>query len=400
MKVFETLTPIFMVAGLILISTPGFAITVNTEASEPSIKGEPITVNLKLASQGVEQGPSFPLDPAEGSVGESLELGDLDETEQRRAQLQVQLPWGSYFRDVTPQEIKNGTVDLVVYPSDPDAEVTVGEHGVLVQPFPRRVMIREFVVLKNNGDGLSGGENNPIEFDLPSEVERIIPGRSMADREDLVREETNFRYRKLVPPGETVLGFFYMINVSDDTYRLDRTVRLPTERILYRIPEYDSLNVQAQGLERASVGKQSKKSSPSSQFMASNLDVGDEVSLTFEGLNQISPKSGMDSSRAKESQKKNDDPLDRPSTFSSVSWPLMIGIGFSLFIFVVSYGYVQYRLAGSTESGISEEFLLDEIARLDQEYDDGAIPEAYYKRTRRRLKSRVEELDSDESNTA
>jgi hypothetical protein len=298
---------------------------------------------------------------------------------------------------MSPTDLKSGNTEITVYPEDNDADVTVSRHGALVQPFPGRLMVREVLVVNNPGDGLVGGEANPFQLDLPENLERIIPGPSMAGPEDLQSSGESYRYMKMFPPGETVLGFFYMISPSGNNYSLERTIRHPTSRLVYSVPQTDALTLEATGLSRRRVDRR-RGEGKSLLFSGQNLSVGDTVSLQFSGLSDLSASGMMgQGGSSTPGSDTTDDPFDRPSTFSQIAWPLWLSIGFSLLIFIGSYTYVQYRLSDLPEDSLDTDFLVKELAQLDQEFEDGAIDEPYYKRTRRRWKDYLKELENDES---
>lgn len=375
------------------------ALEVRTIPADETVEGEPVTLKLKVSSRGVEEGPSFPGGPVEGTVGETLELEDPEGSSPGRVQLLVDVPWGSYFRDVSSEELEEGSLELTVHPADPSANVSVRRHGVLAQPFPGRLMFREFIVLHNDGDGLAGGENQPIRMNLPEDLSRVIPGPGMAGSEDLRTVDGNREYRRMIPPGESTLGFFYMISSSEDRYDVTRRITLPTDQLVFSVPKYDQLTVETEGLNRRT-GSEKGPMAESWLYSAQDLEPGDSVKLSFEGLSDIAPMKGKKGSKKGSGETTVEEPDDRrPSTFRTVSWPLVFGIGLSLLIFVASYGYVQYRLRDREVAGVNGEFLVQEIARLDQEYEDGAVDEPFYKRTRRRWKQKLEEIEDDESSS-
>lgn len=398
-RIFTTL----VLAGIFLtcLISSVEALTVQTEAANSDLEGEPVTLRLKVSSGGVGDEPSFPLGPAQGTVGETIDLGTLDSQPDRQTQLLVEVPWGSYFRDVSLDELSEGSVRVTVYSDDPSAEVTVDRHGMLVQPFPGRVMIREFLVLRNDGDGLAGGDQS-LTFDLPDDLSRIIPGPGMSGSEDLQQEGNEYRYQKKIAPGETIVGFFYMLESPGDRYELTRRMTIPTERIVFSVPKYDALTVEPSGLQKMGGGPDTKSGRDADIYGARDLRTGDTIGLTFTGLDDVSPMQGKKAkgkSGGRTGRDQAEENNTRPSSFRNVSWPLMLGIGFSLLIFIGSYAYVQYRLQERSEESVESEFLVQELARLDQEFEDGAVDEPFYKRTRRRWKKKLQESESDESSS-
>ncbi|MFB6226744.1 MAG: hypothetical protein ABEH89_00270 [bacterium] len=377
------------------------ALTLKTTPSQPSLRGKNLTAELRVAPSGVQQEAKYPLQPASGVVGENFEMGKLDSKPQRRVELRVELPWGQYYRKVSSEELSRGTIDLTIYPHGDNSELTIKRHGILVQPFPKRMMSREYVVLKNSSQAMAGGPENPITFELPDGIQRIIPGPGMGKADEMKSKGGTYKYTNLIPPGETMIGFFYMIRPGSGSFTLNRSISLPTGAFAVRVPSYDNLNITTDDLKKAPA-KSGRGEQPSGHapeiYRTRNLQPGDSIKISFEGLDEITPPGQMrggssenpGSSGVKESS-------SRPSSFSNVSWPLVLGIAFSVMIFVGSYGYVQYKLAQAPASGVSEDFVIREIANLDQEYDDGAIDEAFYKRTRRRWKQKAEEISGDES---
>lgn len=403
MKPAKTSLTVLLIAGLLLgVVLPRVAhgLTLTTTAAEPSVQGEPIEARLRVAAAGVQQDPKYPLDTVSGSVGETFEMGTLKSSPKQRVELEVTLPWGRYYRTVSKQELSGGTIPLTVYPDGENVDLEVSRHGILVQPFPKRLMVREYVVFRNNSQSMAGGKDNPIEFKLPEGMQRVIPGPGMGKASELTKEGDVYRYHNLVPPGESMVGFFYMIKPGSNTYTLERTVTVPTGKLAVRIPSYEKLTVTTEQLQKVQRPDKSGKA-PSGHapqiYRADNLESGETIRITFEGLNEISVPGGMGKSGSKSGPPAGDDGgMSRPSSFSNVSWPLILGIGFSVLIFVGSYGYVQYKLSQGPVAGVGADFLIREIANLDQEFEDGAIDEAYYKRTRRRWKQKAEELDDDE----
>jgi hypothetical protein len=261
-------------------------------------------------------------------------------------------------------------------------------------------MVREFLVLRNDADGLAGGEQ-PLTFNLPDDLSRIIPGPGMSGSEDLQKEGNRYRYQKKIAPGETIVGFFYMLQSPGNQYELTRRMTLPTERILFSVPKYEALTVEPSGLQKMEGGPDVKSGRDADIYGTRDLRSGDTIGLTFSGLDDVSPMQGK-KGKGKVKGQTSDGSTEnttRPSSFRNVSWPLMMGIGFSLLIFVGSYVYVQYRLGEQLVDSVESDFLVQELARLDQEFEDGAVDEPFYKRTRRRWKKKLQETESDESSS-
>lgn len=397
--VFTLALSILLILGVVLPSTV-HALTLETEPANPSVEGKSLEARLRVSSSGMKQDPSYPLETVVGEVGQTFDMGTLESIPEKRVSLEVKLPWGKYYRGVSRDELSQGTITLTVYPTGDNSELEISRHGILLQPFPKRLMVREYIVFRNNGKTMAGGPDNPVTFDLPEGMDRLIPGPGLGSSDEMSADGGKYRYQNLVPPGESMVGFFYMIRPESNRFTFRRSPSLPTQRFAVRVPSFEKLNITTDGLQKSKRSGNSRAGPgghTATIYSTENLMPDESIRLTFEGLNEISAPGSMQGGQGESPSDRGGGMTDRPSSFSNVSWPLILGIGFSVAIFVASYGYVQYKLSQGSPAGVGEDFLVREIATLDQEYDDGAIDEAFYKRTRRRWKQKAEELSDNES---
>lgn len=406
----QTLVVSLVALFVFLVTTPVFAqndqsieVRVNSNTTDQSLNGTDVSYKFRIVSSGVRGKTRTPFGTVESTVGETVRLGSLASIPSKRTELLVSLPWGEYYRPVKRSEIKSGSIRVDVYPMGDNSDLTIAQHGILIQPLPGRIMVREVLTFNNESERMAGGVDNPLKLDLPDEVESVIPGPGMGSRNDLLQKGDRRHYRLLIPPGRSQLGYFYMIRTDADQFSMDRTVTRKTSQLVASIQSFESIDVSVEGLKKGNPPpRKSKKSGPKPvRFTGGDLSQGEKFSIRIDGLKDMKMSDAKKSkSRPDRTGSKSTSPETdrRPSSISTLNWPLILSIGFSFLIFVSAYGFVQYKLSGESDNGsLSRSFLLEEIARLDQEFDDGAIDEPYYKRTRRRWKKRAQETDeSDE----
>lgn len=393
-----------MILGLILLVQvePVGALTVNTSTEVAELRGTEVELTLTLVATGVGQESETPLGTSTVAVGNSVDLGTISDTPTRPTQLLVELPDGTFYRTVRPGELRNGIVELQIHEKGPSDSLRVQEHSVLVQPFPNRMMIREVVVFRNPTDHRVGGEDSPVEIDLPEGATRFNPGPGFGTDADYRLEDGKLTYNVQLAPGRSIIGFFYLVMPEGNQYTMVRRPSWPTDRFIVNTMTGDSVSVSTEGFRSVTNPRGRAPSGRADQYVAESVSVGQQLSLTWNGLNNMSPPGSMGDGATPpmaegptgEQATSDNQTEQRPSSLSSVSWPVFIGIGISLLVFAGSYGYVQFHLK-ELDPGLGEEFLIEEIARLDQEFEDGAIDEAYYNRTRRRWKSKAHEMRDD-----
>lgn len=389
-------------AGLIALASTAQAapLRVHVDPTGEDLRGETVSIQLKIMARGVGASPKTPLGRVSGRVGETVPLGELDSTPEPPVELRVGLPWGSFYHPVPSEALEAGTVRVPVYPPGNNRNLSVDHHEVRVQPFPGRLMFREYVVFRNASRRMAGGREDPVTLDLPEGLEGMNTGPGLGSEADLVRRNGRYEYRLMLPPGRSILGFYYMLRTDEDPFSLTRRLTLPTRKLVYVMPSPPGLEVDVEGLSRSDTGGRAGRGGL--RLTGEGLPADHRVRLRWSGLSDLDPSRMRGPSRSTpdgEDRAAGDRERDggvAPSSLGSVSWPVLLGIGISLVVFAGSYGYVQYRLGNLSPEGDSG-FLINEIARLDQEYEDGAIPEAYYRRTRRRWKKQAREALDDES---
>ncbi len=396
--------PLALVALLVVTAGTGArgkTLRVHVDPDVPDLRGETVSIRLKIMARGVGASPETPLGRVNGRVGETIPLGDLSSTPERPVELRVGLPWGSFYHPVPSEALESGTLRVPVYPPGDSENLSVLHHEVMVQPFPGRLMFREYIVFRNASRRMAGGSADPVTLDLPEGIEGVNTGPGLGSPADLVRRDGRHEYRLMLPPGRSIIGFYYMLRSDENAPSVTRRLTLPTRQLVYSIPSPPGLEVRAEGLSRSDTSGRSG-GRRTVRLTGEDLESGHRVQLSFKGLSEVDPSAMRGPSRGdrgeqtRPAQERDRDEGVAPSSLGAVSWPVLLGIGISLVVFAGSYGYVQYRL-GNLSTGGRSDFLVDEIARLDQEYEDGAIPEAYYRRTRRRWKKRAREVLDDES---
>lgn len=381
-----------------LTGTTGHAapLRVHVDPVDEDLRGETVSIQLKIMARGVGASPETPLGRVSGRVGETVPLGELDSTPERPVELRVALPWGSFYHPVPSEALDAGTVRVPVHPPGDNRNLSVIQHQVMVQPFPGRLMFREYIVFRNGSRRMAGGSENPVTLDLPHDLKGVNTGPGLGSEADLVRRDGLYAYRLMLPPGRSILGFYYMLRADRDPFSLTRRLTLPTRKLVYKMPSPPGLEVSVEGLNRTDTAE--RAGGGGLRLTGENLEPDHRVRLRWSGLSDLDPARMRGPSREPEEGRTVEEGGGglAPSSLGSVSWPVLLGIGISLVVFAGSYGYVQYRV-GNLSAGEGSGFLVDEIARLDQEYEDGAIPEAYYRRTRRRWKKQAREALDDES---
>ncbi|MFB6356898.1 MAG: hypothetical protein ABEJ65_10335 [bacterium] len=381
---------LFIVSGAI----PAEGFSVKTRPAEPALQGAEISVSLMVLPAGVSQDPKYPLGTTTGTVGETLELGTLDTVPRQPVQLKVELPGGRFFKTINTRQLRQGSTTVSVYSVGTSKGIKMAQRRMLLQPFPKRLMVRDMVVVENQSQSFVGGSDDPFVVDLPGVPDGVRPGPGISGKADWSLSDSLLKYQPYLKPGRNLLGFSYMIRTKDSLeWKYSPSHSLASIQI--SIPEMDGLTIETEGFKRQSSGKSGKRSMV--QLQAKNISPDDQLQIQLKGLNNLSMKKGpmASSKRPGSSTDQKSSSTGRPSSTDSTNWAVIVSIVFSLLVFVTAYGYVQWQL-GETSEVLDRSFVLEEIARLDQEFEDNAIDEPYYKRTRRRWKKAIDTPDSDE----
>lgn len=263
------------------------------------------------------------------------------------------------------------SVDMTVYDattSDETLKVSTAQTVVYVEEGNLRVS--EYLMVDNDSDRtyigsreLSPGVRETLAFALPAQAAGLQVGSSLMSC-CIYNNEGGFVDSMAVLPGTKELSYSYDIGYKGAEYVFSRKVNYPTDdyHLLVQSP-----NTQVAGTRLAQAESVTIEGAQFNHFSGEKLAPGDVVTAQISGL----PKS-----------------VDK----STLLWLLLalavLGSGFSFFYLRSRRRPQPVRVSHAGQ----EEYLFAELARLDDNLEDGRIAEGVYRRVRAQKKAKLAEL--------
>lgn len=263
------------------------------------------------------------------------------------------------------------SVEITVYDATTgDEAVKVSTAHTVIYAEQGNLRVSEYLVVANDSDRtyiggreLSPGVRETLVFALPADATGLEVGGSLMSC-CIYNNEGGFVDSMAVLPGTKELVYSYDISYKGAEYAFSGRVNYPTDdyHLLVQSP-----NVLVSGVRLVQAEPVTIEGIQFNHFSGGNLASGDMVTAQISGL----PKSANQ---------------------SSLLWVLLalavLGSGFALFYLrrrqrphPVRVSYVR-----------QEESLLAELARLDDEFEDGRIAEEVYRRVRAQKKAQLAKL--------
>ena len=295
------------------------------------------------------------------------------------------------------------TADITVYePTGSDQWVAFERANLLVQGVePDRLDLMEMGSLANVGDrtyvGAEASPGSPrptLRFSVPSGAVNLAPQFGFAPN-DFSPDPAGFSIASPVVPGRHQLAFSYSLPVTDGRIRLEKRLDYPTMSFNLYVPDV-GLQVDTSLLEPqgpADFGGQKYL-----VYTAQNLARGAELSIKIGGLPSSAAGDGLGAQPA---------------------WPLL-GVASLVLLAGLAVAYrrrpaAQSNIEGPGRNGrtldlgprtsdtpaeLQRTQLLLSLARLDERYERGELPDPQYRREREAGKRQLLTLSQPGSRTA
>ncbi len=301
---------------------------------------------------------------------------------------------------------KKLNVTMTVYESTRDRSVLrmLGHH-IPIQRRRDRLVVHEIIMLRNTGDRTYVGPDQSRSFSisLPDGASDVRvsdrPGQEGGNRRS-TDQQGRLWFSSTISPGKTIRKqLMYELPVRGNSVEFKRNIGYRTDSFFIAIPEKDvrevssNLNVQRRASSPSGRGKVAK-------ITAENVEQGRTVSVTFdlkEGTAGGTAAAAGTGSAA--------GPGNSMNTFLLIGIGVLAGLAMVVSLSTLVYVYSTLNTrggpepepAGGAEASGLREMLLEEIARLDRDLEEGEISEEYHSKHRSRLKSRLIDLEGAES---
>ena len=244
--------------------------------------------------------------------------------------------------------------------------------------------VGELYIISNPGDKtvLPNQPDQPVlSFDLP-------PGATNLQIQDEMQSgrfipiETGLGVTSPITPGAGNLEVFFVYDLPySRKVELSRTVKLPTEAVIVLVP---AGNIRVKSSQLQDLGERSNQGVEYQMYSGGSLDPGQSLKMTITGK----PTSNL------------------PSLKAGSNTSLIIGaaaLGLALLVAVVWLSRRKQLVAAeedSDETSISPistieddpDAIMDAILALDDQFQEGRLPEEAYLKRRAELKARLRQL--------
>lgn len=271
------------------------------------------------------------------------------------------------------------SADMTVWDSTTsDAAISVDISHIVISPQQGSLMIMEFYNFKNSGDKsyvgtkqvTPDGLKETLRFTLPPEATEIEYGMGLMDC-CVVINQGALLDTMAVEPGIKEISFAYRVNYSGGTYNLARTLDYPMDTINVLI-EGEGVKVSSENL--TSRGQIDIEGTPFFYLAGEQLARNARISTSLSGLPEGSIQGKL----------------------------LWAGAGLAAVAVLLAVGYPALRRRSLPQPALARgpgprrtgnrEALIEEIARLDDDFEGGSLPAEQYQRLRSQKKAQLLEL--------
>ncbi len=308
------------------------------------------------------------------------------------------------------------TVDMTVYePTRNRNSLRLQRHHIPIQRREDKLQVSEIMIFQNTGDrtyvGPDGFEQS-IPVTLPDKANHVQGARPDSEG-DANRKSNRYWLSKTVPPNRAVSAQVTYHLPFRSSVTLERKIEYPTETFFFAVGE-GGVNI----TNTSSNLEKSSRTAPSGKrdmikLTGRNLSAGDTVSVTFEPAGPApsagSATAGSDANSGVSGGGTAGSKAGTPGSGEGEMNYLFIVVGVlaglalivSLMAVVLMYRTRNRQGPGgvseANDAGAPRDLLIEEIAQLDQDLEDGNISEEYHRKRRSRLKSKLMSLESDSS---
>lgn len=344
------------------------------------------------------------------SVKDGRASVDLSSTSISKPVVIIAYKKGIYLKSFTGSERMN--VTMTVYESTSSKDVLrVRGHHIPMQYRDGKLVVNEIITMENTGDRTYADPERTRSFatEVPENAENVRTSATPA-RMASSSSETAFEQRFSVmtlSPGQTVQKRIrYELPVQNGSVTFRRSIRYPTDSFFIAVPRNTVRDVQTD------LTVQRNATSPSGRgkvvkITGSNLSPGRTISVD---LQMTGSTAGTAASETAPTGTGSTSRSTSPSNMTLYLVGIGVLAGFSIMISLSTLVYV-YRTTREKkpmpspaappsepdDAAEMRDFLLEEIARLDNDLDDGNISEDYHRERRSRLKSRLLDLEGADS---
>lgn len=267
------------------------------------------------------------------------------------------------------------TIELPVYePTESDSEIIIKQAHMILQVSTDSISVAELLMFENKdkkiyvGSDMVDGKRETLEFRLPSDASNIQFIHGITS-ENVVQTESGFSDTSPVWPGVRRVVYTYTIPFKSGNNVIEDRVNYPTDSFLLLISD-SAEKVTVEGLSGGDVVDiQNEKFV---QWTGSNLKPGSSIVVT------------INKSFDRES-------IAKWAAFCVVL--LVVGGGI-LYAFVFKEKGFDRNESKKTLSDIEKEraMLIQEIAELDDRFEEGGLDEEIYRKARKEKKERLIKL--------
>lgn len=278
----------------------------------------------------------------------------------------------SFAKDETQK-----STDMTVYDSTTsDEAVSVELSHIIVTPQQGSLLVMEFYNFKNSGDksyvGVKPvgpeGQKETLRFSLPSGAAELQYGMGLMECCVFANQE-GFVDTMAVEPGTREISFAYRVNYSGGAYNLVKPVDYPMDTVNVLV-EGEGVQISSDNL--TSMGQIDIEGTPFYYLVGEKFARNAKVNASLAGLPEGSIQEKL----------------------------LWAGVALAVVAVLLAAGYpIMRRRSQPRPAAVrapraagNRDDLVDEIARLDDEFDAGNIPQEQYQRLRTQKKAQLLEL--------
>lgn len=267
------------------------------------------------------------------------------------------------------------TIDLPVYePTESDSEITVKQAHMILQVSTDSISVAELLMFENNdkkiyvGTDVVDGKRETLKFHLPSGASDLQFIHGIAS-ENVVQTESGFSDTSAFSPGVKRVVYTYSVPFKSGENVIEDSVNYSTDSFLLLVSDSGE-NVTVEGLSGGDVVNiQNQKFL---QWTGKDLKPGSKVVVA------INKSYGRDS-------------VVKWAAFCAVL--LVVGSGI-LYAFVFKgkspAGEEGKEILGDVQK--EKDMLIQEIADLDDRFEEGVLDSEMYRKTRKEKKERLVKL--------
>ncbi|MDO8473089.1 MAG: hypothetical protein Q7T05_04650 [Dehalococcoidia bacterium] len=273
------------------------------------------------------------------------------------------------------------TVQIDVYDSTTsDADISISSGHVILEDSAGAIQVIEVWRFVNSGAktyvGAPGSPRTTLKFTLPSGATSIAPGQGLLP----VTVAGGIADTLPVLPGNTDVNFGYMIPYGGSTMTFTRKADYPVATFGLLVKD---TGVKVASVSLTSSGPQDMGGTKFVMLNGTNVAKGADIDVSFSNLGG---SSGGGSSGG-----------------SAFIWPIVAAVLALALVAAIAYPRLRKRNAAVPVTGNEapsldvaglndKKALLQELARLDDEFEAGRIKESDYRAQRSSAKSRLVEL--------